>query len=247
MADGHAGGHRRVREDHRRPPMDPCRRRARQARVAVRHDDRARQPHAQHHRRAPRGDLSARPGRPRGHRTRGQHGLESRPVPSPVPSGSRVRATAELLSVDEKGGGWWEIVDRFTIEIDGAEKPACVAEGVAACSCAPTSHSSPGQGTTAGAHGLPAGRERRGMGAQAPRLLWPADVSARFTAHQVDHARLRTSRITAASGRCPYTVGPRSRRVIGEIPPITVSSAHGPRQPRPRRPSPHGILPSRCA
>jgi acyl dehydratase len=50
--------------------------------------------------------------------------------PTPVPAGSRVRATAELLSVQEKGGGWWEITDRFTIEVEGAEKPACVAESV---------------------------------------------------------------------------------------------------------------------
>jgi acyl dehydratase len=50
--------------------------------------------------------------------------------PAPVPSGSQVRATAELVSVTEKGNGWWEIVDRFTIEVEGAEKPACVAESV---------------------------------------------------------------------------------------------------------------------
>ncbi len=50
--------------------------------------------------------------------------------PAPVPAGSRLRATAELLSVQEKGDGWWEIVDRFTIETDGVEKPACVAESV---------------------------------------------------------------------------------------------------------------------
>jgi acyl dehydratase len=50
--------------------------------------------------------------------------------PSPVPTGSKVRATAELASVEEKGGGWWEVVDRFTVEVDGAEKPACVAESV---------------------------------------------------------------------------------------------------------------------
>lgn len=51
--------------------------------------------------------------------------------PAPVPAGSRVRATAELVSVNEKGGGWWELVDRFTIEVEGGEKPACVAESVA--------------------------------------------------------------------------------------------------------------------
>jgi acyl dehydratase len=50
--------------------------------------------------------------------------------PAPVPSGSRIRATAELLSVEEKRGGWWEIVDRFTVEVEGAEKPAVVAESV---------------------------------------------------------------------------------------------------------------------
>jgi acyl dehydratase len=50
--------------------------------------------------------------------------------PAPVPAGTRVRATAELVSVDEKGGGWWEITDRFTVEVEGAEKPACVAESV---------------------------------------------------------------------------------------------------------------------
>jgi acyl dehydratase len=50
--------------------------------------------------------------------------------PAPVPAGSQIRATAELVSVEEKGGGWWEIVDRFTVEVEAAEKPACVADSV---------------------------------------------------------------------------------------------------------------------
>ena len=50
--------------------------------------------------------------------------------PSPVPAGSRVQATAELVSVEDKGGGWWEVVDRFTVTVEGGEKPACVAESV---------------------------------------------------------------------------------------------------------------------
>ena len=50
--------------------------------------------------------------------------------PAPVPSGSKVRASAELVSVEEKGGGWWEVVDRFTVETEGGAKPACVAESV---------------------------------------------------------------------------------------------------------------------
>jgi acyl dehydratase len=50
--------------------------------------------------------------------------------PAPVPAGSRVRAKAEVVSVDEVGGNWWQIVTRFTIEVEGNEKPACVAESV---------------------------------------------------------------------------------------------------------------------
>jgi acyl dehydratase len=50
--------------------------------------------------------------------------------PAPVPSGGRVRATAQLVTVEDKGGGWWEVVDRFTVEAEGAQKPACVAESV---------------------------------------------------------------------------------------------------------------------
>jgi len=50
--------------------------------------------------------------------------------PAPVPAGSRVRAKAEVVSVDEVDGGWWQVVTRFTIEVEGSEKPACVADSV---------------------------------------------------------------------------------------------------------------------
>jgi acyl dehydratase len=50
--------------------------------------------------------------------------------PAPVPAGSRIRATGEVLSVDDLGGGWHQIVQRWTIEVEGTEKPACVAESV---------------------------------------------------------------------------------------------------------------------
>jgi acyl dehydratase len=50
--------------------------------------------------------------------------------PAPVPVGSRIRATAKLVSAEDKGNGWWELVDRFTVEIEGGEKPAAVAESV---------------------------------------------------------------------------------------------------------------------
>jgi acyl dehydratase len=50
--------------------------------------------------------------------------------PAPVPAGSKVRATAEVVSIDEKGGGWYEIVTRFTLEVDGTEKPCFVGDSV---------------------------------------------------------------------------------------------------------------------
>ena len=50
--------------------------------------------------------------------------------PAPVPAGSKLRASAEVVSVDEVGGNWWQIVTRFTVEVEGSEKPACVAESV---------------------------------------------------------------------------------------------------------------------
>ncbi len=50
--------------------------------------------------------------------------------PAPVPAGAKVRATAEVLSVEELGDGWWHIVTRFTLEREGGEKPVCVAESV---------------------------------------------------------------------------------------------------------------------
>ncbi len=50
--------------------------------------------------------------------------------PAPVPSGSRARARGEVISVEEAGNGWYQVVTRFTVEVEGSEKPACVAESV---------------------------------------------------------------------------------------------------------------------
>jgi acyl dehydratase len=50
--------------------------------------------------------------------------------PAPVPAGARVRATAEVTEVEDVGGGWWQIVTRFTVEVEGSDKPACVADSV---------------------------------------------------------------------------------------------------------------------
>ena len=50
--------------------------------------------------------------------------------PAPVPAGSRVRARAEVVSVEEIGGGWWQVINRFTLEVEGNEKPCCAADSV---------------------------------------------------------------------------------------------------------------------
>ena len=50
--------------------------------------------------------------------------------PAPVPSGSRIRATAEVVEVEDVGGGWFQIVTRFKVEVEGSDKPACVADSV---------------------------------------------------------------------------------------------------------------------
>lgn len=50
--------------------------------------------------------------------------------PAPVPVDSKVRARAEVVSVDDKGGGWHEVVTRFTLEVEGGEKPCFVGDSV---------------------------------------------------------------------------------------------------------------------
>lgn len=47
---------------------------------------------------------------------------------APVPAGSRVRGRFKLLSAEDKGGGRWLIKHELTVEIDGADKPALIAE-----------------------------------------------------------------------------------------------------------------------
>lgn len=50
--------------------------------------------------------------------------------PAPVPVDSRVRGKAEVVSVEEVGGGWWQVVTRFTLEVEGSEKPCFVGDSV---------------------------------------------------------------------------------------------------------------------
>ncbi|HEX4293755.1 MAG TPA: MaoC family dehydratase [Rhizomicrobium sp.] len=46
-----------------------------------------------------------------------------------VPAGSRVRARSKLLSVEARGGGM-QLTSEVTIEIEGAARPACIAETI---------------------------------------------------------------------------------------------------------------------
>ena len=50
--------------------------------------------------------------------------------PAPVPAGSKVRATAEVQTVEDLGDGWFQTSTKFTLEVEGGDKPVCVAESV---------------------------------------------------------------------------------------------------------------------
>jgi acyl dehydratase len=50
--------------------------------------------------------------------------------PAPVPAGSRIRGSVETLAVEDMGGGWHQITQKWIVEVEGSEKPACVAESV---------------------------------------------------------------------------------------------------------------------
>ncbi|WP_339872366.1 MaoC family dehydratase [uncultured Brevundimonas sp.] len=47
---------------------------------------------------------------------------------APVPAGSQVRGRFRLLSAEDRGGGRWLLKHEVTVEIDGSDKPALVAE-----------------------------------------------------------------------------------------------------------------------
>ena len=57
------------------------------------------------------------------------YGLNKVRFMSPVPVGAKVRAGAVLAQVDEIAGGA-QVTMTITFEIEGNEKPACVAEAI---------------------------------------------------------------------------------------------------------------------
>ena len=56
------------------------------------------------------------------------YGLNKVRFPSPVPVGSKVRAGAALKEATDVGGGGVQLLLEATFEVQGADKPACVAE-----------------------------------------------------------------------------------------------------------------------
>lgn len=56
-------------------------------------------------------------------------GLDKVRFPSPVPTGSRLRGSGQIVAVEEAKGGV-QVTVRVTVEIEGADKPACVADTV---------------------------------------------------------------------------------------------------------------------
>jgi acyl dehydratase len=50
--------------------------------------------------------------------------------PAPVPTGAKIRASVTVDSVEEIGDGWWQVEQTWKVEVEGNEKPACVATSV---------------------------------------------------------------------------------------------------------------------
>ena len=64
-----------------------------------------------------------------GHRLSINYGFDRVRFPAPVPVGSRIRATSTLKRVQIKGG-MVELMKEVVVEVEGQEKPCCVAESL---------------------------------------------------------------------------------------------------------------------
>jgi acyl dehydratase len=58
------------------------------------------------------------------------YGFEKVRFLAPVRSGKRVRGRFKLLSLDEKRPGQWQFLHEVSVEIEGEEKPALIAEWI---------------------------------------------------------------------------------------------------------------------
>jgi len=57
------------------------------------------------------------------------YGCEKVRFPAPVPVGSRLRGSGEVISAEPVKGGV-QVVVRVTVEIEGSERPACVVDTI---------------------------------------------------------------------------------------------------------------------
>jgi len=57
------------------------------------------------------------------------YGTDRVRFPAPVPVGSRVRMSSEIVDVTDIPGGV-QVITRNTVEIDGSDKPACVVDSI---------------------------------------------------------------------------------------------------------------------
>ncbi|MGH8965357.1 MAG: hypothetical protein ACRDXB_08520, partial [Actinomycetes bacterium] len=69
--------------------------------------------------------------RPDGVKLTVNYGLNRVRFPAPVPVGSRVRARVQNLSVEQVTENTVQVINQFTVEVEGGAKPACVAEVIA--------------------------------------------------------------------------------------------------------------------
>ncbi len=58
------------------------------------------------------------------------YGLDRARFIAPVPAGARIRDRIELTSVEDKGAGRTLVTTRHTVEIEGQEKPAMIADSL---------------------------------------------------------------------------------------------------------------------
>ena len=58
------------------------------------------------------------------------YGCDRVRFPAPVPVGSRIRGVGELVAAEEVKGGAVQATVRVTVEIEGSERPACVADTI---------------------------------------------------------------------------------------------------------------------
>ena len=57
------------------------------------------------------------------------YGLNKLRYPAAVPVGSRIRAHIELLSAEEVKNSL-ELIEKYSIEVEGQDRPACIAEAI---------------------------------------------------------------------------------------------------------------------